>query len=366
MKTASKPTLRVASVLPSATELLCFIGGQHLLVGRSHEDNYPSSITHLPMLTDQLISREWTSAKEVDSQVSAALASGHSLYFLNTELLASLQPDLILTQDLCSVCAIDLQEVNKVAAAMNPSPNVLSMNPQSLEDVIECCTTLGEAVGLQREALKARRSLERRIEIAKSVADTILAGQGATPLPRVKVAFVEWSDPIYVGGHWTPQLIHMAGGYHTLNPGNEGSGLPGSYVQVGGAGKSFPVSSASLTASDPDLIIVCPCGLTLPSAIRGIYPLIPLSHIHPILSYPSSALISILTETDKLMTQEWFRSLRAVSTGRVLVVSVGNALLLPLIFLIHPILYISTNLSCPTYPFIPAYQLNSQLFTYIL
>ena len=286
METASKP-LRVASVLPSATELLCYIGGERLLVGRSHEDNYPSSITHLPVLTDQLISREWSSAKEVDSQVSAALSAGHSLYFLNTELLTSLHPDLILTQDLCSVCAIDLAEVNKVAAAMNPSPNVLSMNPQSLEDVIACCTTLGEAVGLQREALKARRSLEQRIEIAKSVADSILTGQGTrtTPLPRVKIAFVEWSDPIYVGGHWTPQLIHMAGGYHTLNPGNEGSDLPGCYVQIGGAGKSFPVTSAALIASDPDLIIVCPCGLTLPNAIRGIYSYINCRFISILISY---------------------------------------------------------------------------------
>ena len=254
----NKPFLRVASVLPSATEILCAIGGEKLLVGRSHEDNYPQSIVHLPPLTDQLISREWTSAKEVDSEVSAALSSGRSLYFLDTELLSSLKPDLILTQDLCSVCAIDLAEVRKVASSMQPEPRVLSMNPLSLEEVIACCTTLGDAVGLPKEAWKTRFALEKRVERAKTIAAELLASGSA---PRVKVAFIEWSDPIYVGGHWTPQLISFAGGYHTLNPSNDG--VPGSYVQVGGAGKSFPVTPEAVVASDPDVIIVCPCGLPL-------------------------------------------------------------------------------------------------------
>lgn len=99
---ATARKMRVVSVLPSATEILCAIGGDHLLVGRSHEDNFPSSITHLPMLTDQLISKNWTNAAAVNAEVSCAMSSGKSLYFLNGELLAELKPDLILTQDLCS------------------------------------------------------------------------------------------------------------------------------------------------------------------------------------------------------------------------------------------------------------------------
>ena len=156
MKEAAKRVLdktakgiRVVSVLPSATEILCSIGGNHLLVGRSHEDNFPQSITHLPMLTDQLISRAWTSAAAVNAEVSCALNSGKSLYFLNAELLTELKPDLILTQDLCSVCAIDLAEVRLIASKMTPQPRVLSLDPQTLEDVLDDMIIVGEAVGMQ-------------------------------------------------------------------------------------------------------------------------------------------------------------------------------------------------------------------------
>jgi hypothetical protein len=96
-------------VLPAATEILCFIGGEHLLVGRSHEDNYPLSVTALPVLTGQTTT--FTTAKEVDAQVSASLDAGLSLYTLDAALLRALQPDVILTQDICSVCAIDLETV---------------------------------------------------------------------------------------------------------------------------------------------------------------------------------------------------------------------------------------------------------------
>jgi iron complex transport system substrate-binding protein len=130
---ATARKIRVVSVLPSATEILCAIGADKLLVGRSHEDNFPSTITHLPALTGQLISKEWTNAAAVNAEVSCALSSGKSLYFLNGELLAELKPDLILTQDLCSVCAIDLAEVRHIASKMPCPPRVLSLDPQTLE-----------------------------------------------------------------------------------------------------------------------------------------------------------------------------------------------------------------------------------------
>jgi iron complex transport system substrate-binding protein len=130
---ATARKMRVVSVLPSATEILCAIGADKLLVGRSHEDNFPSSITHLPFLTGQKISKSWTNAAAVNAEVSCALSSGQSLYFLDGELLAELEPDLILTQDLCSVCAIDLAEVRQIASKMPSPPRVLSLDPQTLE-----------------------------------------------------------------------------------------------------------------------------------------------------------------------------------------------------------------------------------------
>mmetsp|Transcript_35266 Transcript_35266/g.33493 ORF Transcript_35266/g.33493 Transcript_35266/m.33493 type:complete len:752 (-) Transcript_35266:65-2320(-) len=298
---ATARKMRVVSVLPSATEILCSIGADKLLVGRSHEDNFPSTITHLPMLTGQLIEKSWTNAAAVNAEVSCALSSGKSLYFLNGELLAELKPDLILTQDLCSVCAIDLAEVRHIASKMPSPPRVLSLDPQTLEDVLGDMTVVGEAVGMQQEAAIAKGKFEERIMTVLAASNEILSEwEGIAVIPkgkgRIKVAFIEWSDPIYVGGHWTPQLIYMAGGEHTLN--TCGEGTPTSYVQIGGAGKSFPVTSEAVTESDPDLVIVCPCGLDLEMSKR---------------------------ETDRLMTQEWFLELRAIKNKRLLVVD-GDAM----------------------------------------
>ena len=252
---APPPTkqLRVVSVLPSATEMLCFIGGGHLLVGRSHEDNYPASITHLPVVTGQLTS--FTTAVDVDKQVSSALSTGQSLYTIDEQLLTTLKPDVILTQDICAVCAIDLQTVQRLAARMSPQPRVVSLNPLSLGDVLDNLLQVGEAVGMESEAQAARAGLEARLRRADELVATsqaaaaaaaaakpasaaaegvVAAGEAARPC----VAFIEWPDPLYVGGHWTPQLIERAGGAHPLNP-----------ARPEGAAKSFAVTAEAMIAT---------------------------------------------------------------------------------------------------------------------
>ena len=253
---APPPTkqLRVVSVLPSATEMLCFIGGGHLLVGRSHEDNYPVSITHLPVVTGQLTS--FTTAVDVDKQVSSALSTGQSLYTIDEQLLTTLKPDVILTQDICAVCAIDLQTVQRLAARMSPRPRVVSLNPLSLGDVLDNLLQVGEAVGMEREAQAARAGLEARLRradelVATSQAAAAAAAAAAKPASaaaegvvaageaaRPCVAFIEWPDPLYVGGHWTPQLIERAGGAHPLNP-----------ARPEGAAKSFAVTAEAMIAT---------------------------------------------------------------------------------------------------------------------
>ena len=282
------PVSRVVSVLPSATEVLCVIGAEHMLVGRSHEDNYPPSITDRPILTGQKTPTEWTSAKEIDTQVSQMLAQGQSLYTLDEALLQELHPDVILTQDICAVCAIDLGTVQRVAKNIIPSPKVISLNPQNLQDVLLDIELVGDAIGMREEAAAATRRFEARIAAATSHVPT-----QAKP---VNVAFIEWSDPIYVGGHWTPQIIKMAGGSHPLNP--SGDGAEGLYVQTGGAGKSFPVPHEKVVESDPDLIIVCPCGLKIEQARQ---------------------------EAENLYSKAWFRELRAVKAGEVYIVD-GDAM----------------------------------------
>ena len=251
---APPPTkqLRVVSVLPSATEMLCFIGGGHLLVGRSHEDNYPASITHLPVVTGQLT--EFTTAIDVDKQVSSALSTGQSLYTIDEQLLTTLKPDVILTQDICAVCAIDLQTVQRLAARMSPQPRVVSLNPLSLGDVLDNLLQVGEAVGMEREAQAARAGLEARLRRADELVATSQAAAAAaaakpasaaaegvvaaSEVARPCVAFIEWPDPLYVGGHWTPQLIERAGGAHPLNP-----------ARPEGAAKSFAVTAEAMIAT---------------------------------------------------------------------------------------------------------------------
>lgn len=131
----------------------------------------------------------------------------------------------ILTQDICAVCAIDLQTVERIAASMRPRPNVVSLNPLNLDDVLSNILQVGEAVGLQDEARAAHGALVQRIETIDALVSRRHQEQHA-PAPRV--ALIEWPDPLYVGGHWTPQLIERAGGLHPLNAGG-----------VDGGGKSF-------------------------------------------------------------------------------------------------------------------------------
>ena len=271
---------RVVSLLPSATEVLCIIGGADLLVGRSHEDNYPKSITDRPFLTGAKTSLEKSTTKEINDQVSEMLKSGQSLYTLDVELLKKLNANVILTQDLCQVCAIDLVTVERVAAEMNPPPQIVSLNPQNLTDILSTFSQVGKAVGLEVEAVAAREKCEARISRVKEIVEKNMTGD----TKRKNVAFLEWPEPIFIGGHWTPELISMAGGDHVLNP------AP--------AGKSFAVEDEVVAKSDPDIVIVCPCGLNIPETMH---------------------------EVDKLMKKEWFASLRAFQTNSVYVVD-GDAM----------------------------------------
>ena len=289
--------LRVISLLPSATELLCAIGGAHLLVGRSHEDNYPSSITHLPILTAQIISPDWSSAAAVDRIVSDSIKQGKSLYTIDERLIRELKPNIILTQHLCNVCAIDLDAVEKLANTMNPRPEIVSLNPESIQDVLSEMLVLGKAVGLEVESKRSKFKLDLRIRNVISFVDKMR--KQTTAYKPKNIAFIEWSDPIYLGGHWTPQLIELGGGLHPLKPASK-MNSPHPYITVGGAGRSNAVAVESVVASDPDMVIVCPCGLDLART---------------------------LTEVNKLMGAKdgWFATLRAVRTKQVYLVD-GDAM----------------------------------------
>lgn len=263
--------MRVVSLLPSATELLVAAGGERLLVGRSHECDWPAAITDRPVLTAPRTIAGSSAA--IDAQVAAALDAGQSLYTLDAPTLRALRPDLILTQDLCDVCSIDLNTVRSVAAGLDPPSRVLSLNPRTLDEVFDDLLRVGDAAGLAEAARDAVVALRARFWQARDHVNPYLDG------PRV--AFIEWIDPLYVGGHWTPQLIHHAGGTHTLNQPAE---------------KSQRITPEELLAARPERIIICPCGWGLDRTRR---------------------------ELPTLTAQPWWSDLPAVRQGGVVLVD-GN------------------------------------------
>jgi iron complex transport system substrate-binding protein len=266
--------MRVVSLLPYATESLCFIGAEHLLVGRSHECDFPSSIAHVPILTSQR-THGGTSA-EIDAQVREALnsdAGGASLYKLDEVLFRELKPDVILTQDLCDVCSIDLRTVERLASEMSPRPQVVSLNPKSLEDVFDDLLRVGDAVNLREHAIQSVVGLRDRFWSVRDFVNPYIDGP--------EVAFLEWMDPLFAGGHWTPQLISNAGARHSLNAPRT---------------KSRQITPEELVESMPQRLIICPCGFDVRAIRRDLH---------------------VLT------SQRWWKTLPAVLDERVVLVD-GN------------------------------------------
>jgi len=227
--------MRIVSLLPSLTELICDLGRRDDLVGVTHECDFPPGVDALPHLTRTRIPHAATGA-EIDALVAA---QGGSLYDLDDARLASLRPDLILTQSQCDVCAVNERTVREVAAGLPGSPRVESVNPLDLAGVFAMFRRVGELLG-SREAAEGLVSRFERLaaEIARRRA-------GLTP-PRV--ALLEWLDPPYRSGHWNPEIVGLAGGVEVLAKAGE---------------PSSRVSWAEVAAAGPEVLLLAPCGFGL-------------------------------------------------------------------------------------------------------
>jgi iron complex transport system substrate-binding protein len=215
--------------------MLFAVGLGDSVVGVTHECDYPPRAAELPHLTRTVL-REGLDAGQIDAAVKATVAEGRALYELDEALLAELAPDLIVTQAVCEVCAVSYEDVVAVAARLESRPRVLQQDPSTLAEMLEDVVRLGEAAAIEPAAHELRGELEGRLASVRAA----VAGAGA---PRVIA--LEWLDPPYVGGHWVPEMISIAGGEDVAGP-------PGL--------KSPEVGWGALAALNPDVVVSMPCG----------------------------------------------------------------------------------------------------------
>jgi iron complex transport system substrate-binding protein len=227
--------MRIASLVPSATEMLFALGAGGDVVAVTHECDYPPPARELPHLTATALP-EGLTAGEIDTAVKEIVGAGQALYSLDEQRLAELAPDLIVTQAVCDVCAVSFDDVVEVAARLPSRPRVLQQDPGTLGEVLEDVTRLGAAAGIEALAAELRGELEQRLA-------TVRAAVAAAPRPRVLA--LEWLDPPFVGGHWIPEMIELAGGEDVVGTVGE---------------KSVEVEWEGLATLDPDLVVVMPCG----------------------------------------------------------------------------------------------------------
>lgn len=231
---------RIASLLPSTTEIACALGLESALVGRSHECDFPDSVARLPVLTEPKLDASVPS-RAIDDRVKQLVRDGLSVYRVDAERLRDLEPTLILTQDQCEVCAVSLRDVEEALAAWTGAgPRVVSLNPTRLGDVWADIARVAEAASARARGSALVASLRARVEtIAESV---------AAVRERPRVACIEWIDPLMAAGNWIPELVELAGGENLF----------------GEAGAHSPwLEWAELRAADPDVLLVFPCGFGL-------------------------------------------------------------------------------------------------------
>lgn len=230
--------MRIISLLPSATEIICGLGLREQLVGVTHECDFPPDVRDLPKVTQTLIPHDATSG-EIDCLVRERLETQAALYSLNLPVLRELQPDLIVTQALCDVCAVAESEVQAAACTLPGTPRVINLEPSCLADVFECIREVGRAAGCDDAAKSYVASLQQRVTAIRRRSELIPA------CDRPSVMLLEWIDPPFSAGHWTPELVEIAGG-------DEAIGVSGQ--------RSVTTTWDRIVTADPEVMVIACCG----------------------------------------------------------------------------------------------------------
>ena len=235
---------RIVSFLPAGTEMVHALGAGNELVGRSHECDYPSSVTKLPIVSRPTLDLDGASPDAIDRAVAEHMDSGETLYRIDEVLLRDLKPDVILTQNLCRVCAPSGDELTRAVRKFDLRPEVLFLTPRNVAEIVENILAVGRAIGRTDEAESLVRDHEDRLAKVRA------AVAGA---PTRRVVFLEWTEPLFCGGHWVPEMISLAGGDDPL-------GRPGE--------DSVRMNWDDVARAEPEMIIVSPCGYRLGRAVE--------------------------------------------------------------------------------------------------
>jgi len=229
--------VRIVSLLPSTTEILFAIGAGDDVVGVTFECDYPAEARSRRIVSTSAMP-EGLEPAAIDAFVVAAMARGDDLYRLDEGALADLDADLVVTQDLCAVCAVDVSVVDDALAHLGCTAEVLTIDPHTLDEVLASIEALGRATGHEGAAERLVADQRRRLDVVRHQT----AGR---PRPRPRVMFLEWTDPPFAPGHWIPEMIEIAGGAPVLATGGE---------------KSRRVTWEAVHAAEPDVVVVAPCG----------------------------------------------------------------------------------------------------------
>ncbi len=232
--------MRIVSLLPSATDIIAELGLIDSIVGISEDCNWPPEIKDKPLVARVNLDVSNMSSAEIDAAVSASASAGHSIYAVDAQLLDSLKPDLVITQDLCEVCAVSSGDLD---SACPIGIEIFSMNPRTLDDVVDSVVTLAEKLGVKERGEEVAGRMRNRIDAVRSATKA---------LSRPRVFMAEWIDPPYNSGHWLPEMVEAAGGENLLS-------RPGEY--------SYPTSWDIVLKQSPEIIVIAACGFNLEQAI---------------------------------------------------------------------------------------------------
>lgn len=235
--------MRIVSLVPHATELLFALGLGEQVVGVTHECDHPTAAGELPHVTHDVLP-PGLSAAEIDREVKQRTQRGEAIYALDEQAVRELEPDLIVTQQLCPVCAVSYEEVEGLARELPGCPRVVALDPRTFGETLADARTIAQLTGTREAAVELVKRTRARVDAVRAA---------VRDRPPVPVAALEWFDPVFVAGHWTPQLVEYAGGLDVL-------GLPGE--------RSQEVDWAAVGAAAPEVVVAMPCGYDAQTAYR--------------------------------------------------------------------------------------------------